>query len=134
MHSYKIKNNPPAFCARYSIRGNVQKLSHEDYHKIKDACFSLGNKDDLIDMFIPDVAKYPQGAVAMSAFINGKMRAFHGPYKDGNIAGGILKGINFAKEHLFKYDLLREHYIRAQKQTLTIIPKLKHIKSGDLDL
>lgn len=120
-----------SFCAKYSIRGNVTKLLPEEYQEIKAACLALGRKSDMIDIFIPNPQKHSKGNIPMAMCINGKMRAFSGPYKDGDVASGILKGIKFAKENLFTKELTQIKASKMQKSNLisnrTIyIPRVKH--------
>ena len=96
------------FGAKYSIRGYVGGLSCNEYRIITGKIKRIGSDNDLIDIFIPNTDKAPDGVIGMAGYVGGKLRTFNGPYEDGDVFNGIMKGLRFAKNHLYRSEL--SHY------------------------
>ncbi|MBR6098753.1 hypothetical protein IKP85_03305 [bacterium] len=113
MYSKSIQSYETPFCASYSIRGSVKKISSKQYHQIKDLCVALGTRKDKIDIFIPDPEKHPGGVIPMAVCLDGNLMAFVGVYKNSDILGGVINGLNFARNRLFPKEF--EKVVTAQK-------------------
>jgi len=100
-----LRTQTPSFGATYSIRGYIGALDSREYEIITRKIRALGTKDDKVDIFIPNVDRKPNGNIGMAGLFNGKLRSFQGPYENGKAFDGIMKGLGFARNALFKYEL-----------------------------